>query len=93
MGLIDSLRKAQQQAKHAAHHGVDTMKEEWEDTERRLRQKMRLHPAPVVNPASASAAGVAPAEEPERRTAIVSIHGEDVKETELPAIHPEKKTA
>ncbi len=89
MGFMDSLRRAQAEGTSAARNVLSKAEAELEDAERRLRQKMRIHPAPTTNGASAAAA--VPAEEPEgERKAIVSIHGEDVKETELP---PVKKSA
>lgn len=88
MGFMDSLRRAQAEGTSAARNVLGKAEAELEDAERRLRQKMRIHPAPTTNGASAAAV---PAEEPERdRKAIVSINGEDVKETELP---PVKKSA
>ncbi len=44
MGLIDKLRKTEEQGRSAAHRGMDRARITWEDAERRLRRKMRLHP-------------------------------------------------
>ncbi|MGZ4838080.1 MAG: hypothetical protein ACXVZR_05990 [Terriglobales bacterium] len=44
MGLIDKLRKAEEQGRGAAHRGLGRARETWDDAERRLRRKMRLHP-------------------------------------------------
>jgi hypothetical protein len=44
MGLIDKLRKAEEQGRGAAHRGFERARENWDDAERRLRRKMRLHP-------------------------------------------------
>ncbi len=62
MGLIDKLRKAEEQGRGAANRGLDRARETWEDAERRLRRKMRLHPKseteelpePVSPPVSSS---------------------------------------
>jgi hypothetical protein len=67
MGLIDKLRNAEAQGRSAAHRGMEKARESWDDAERRLRRKMRLHPAttreraseetpePVAPPVSSSA--------------------------------------
>jgi hypothetical protein len=47
MGLIDKLRKAEEQGRGAAHRGFERARESWDDAERRLRRKMRLHPRAV----------------------------------------------
>jgi hypothetical protein len=44
MGLIDKLRKAEEQGWGAAHRGIEKARDTWDDAERRLRRKMRLHP-------------------------------------------------
>jgi hypothetical protein len=44
MGLIDTLRKAEEQGRGAAHRGLEKARGAWDDAERRLRRKMRLHP-------------------------------------------------
>jgi O-succinylbenzoate synthase len=44
MGLIDKLRQAEEQGRGAAHRGMERARETWDDAERRLRRKMRLHP-------------------------------------------------
>ncbi len=44
MGLIDKLRNAEEQGRSAAHRGMNRARTTWEDAERRLRRKMRLHP-------------------------------------------------
>jgi hypothetical protein len=44
MGLIDKLRKAEEQGRGAAQRGLNMARETWDDAERRLRRKMRLHP-------------------------------------------------
>lgn len=44
MGLIDKLRNAEEQGRGAAHRRLEKAREAWDDAERRLRRKMRLHP-------------------------------------------------
>lgn len=45
MGLMDSLRKAEEQGKSAARRGMELARGGWEDAERRIRRKMRIYPA------------------------------------------------
>jgi hypothetical protein len=60
MGLIDKLRQAEEQGRGVAHRGLERARETWEDADRRLRRKMRLHPrstnenAPTPMPATIS---------------------------------------
>jgi hypothetical protein len=44
MGLIDTLRKAEEQGRGAARRGLEKARDAVDDAERRLRRKMRLHP-------------------------------------------------
>ncbi len=44
MGLLGSLKRAEEQGREAARHGVHRAGEVWEDAQRRLRRKMRIHP-------------------------------------------------
>jgi len=44
MGLIDTLRKAEEQGKEAARKTLERARSGMEDTERRLRRKMRVLP-------------------------------------------------
>jgi hypothetical protein len=46
MGLIDTLRKAEEQGRGAACRGMEKARGAMDDAERRLRRKMRLHPLP-----------------------------------------------
>jgi len=45
MGLMDSLRRAEEQGREAARRGLEKAREGWEDAERRIRRKMRIHPS------------------------------------------------
>ena len=53
MGLMDSLRKAEQQGKGAARRGMERARESFDDTQRALRRKMRIYPKPA-EPSSAA---------------------------------------
>ncbi len=44
MGLIDALRKAEEQGREAARRGLERTKSGMEDVERRIRRKMRVLP-------------------------------------------------
>ncbi|HEY2390712.1 MAG TPA: hypothetical protein VGK22_06035 [Candidatus Angelobacter sp.] len=66
--------------------GVNRAREEWADVERRIRQRMRIYPQKQQVVASIPASlleleqdmpDVAPAPA-ERRTPIISIHGQDL---------------
>ncbi|MBZ5567487.1 MAG: hypothetical protein LAN64_06510 [Acidobacteriia bacterium] len=59
MGLFDKLRKAEEQDRGAAHRRLEKARESWDDTERRLRRKMRLHPS-SDNPSAPSPEAVQP---------------------------------
>ncbi len=44
MGLMEALRKAEQQGRGVAHRGFERARETWDDAERRIRRKMRIFP-------------------------------------------------
>ncbi len=55
MGLLDSVRRAEEQGWGAARRGLERAEQLWEDTERRLRRRMRIHPPrPAVLPTSST---------------------------------------
>ncbi len=54
MGLMDVIRRAEQRSKQAARHGMDVARHGWEDTERLVRRKWRVHPGPAAPPLSKS---------------------------------------
>jgi hypothetical protein len=86
MGLIERLRKAEEQGKQATRNALDRAKELGEDAERRIRQKMRIYP-PQTNhtesgAATSTGAGTAPRLSPVPESdvePIVSVHGEDIE--------------
>ena len=62
MGLLDSLKKAEEQGRESARRGMQRAGEMWEDAERRIRRKMRIHPRrsfEATATSSTSAAGPA----------------------------------
>jgi len=87
MGLMEKLRKAEEQGKEAARHAFERAREIGEDAERRLRQKMRIYPSEASTNGSgkAKAAGAGnrhrgSQESQESDVApIVSVHGRDVE--------------
>ena len=44
MGLIDTIRRAEERSKQAARRGMEMARHGWEDGERMLRRKWRVHP-------------------------------------------------
>jgi hypothetical protein len=44
MGLMDALRRAEEQGRDTARRGLERAKDTWEDAERRLRRRMRVFP-------------------------------------------------
>jgi hypothetical protein len=77
MGLIDSIRKAEEKARHAYERAAHMS----DDAQRRIRQRMRIYPRPVERAAaSVEAEREASSSIPEP---IVSISGEDVPAAEL----------
>ena len=88
MGLIEKLRRAEEQGKQATRDALEKARELGEDAERRIRQKMRIYPPHTNNAnsesAGASSAGTAAAVRrspiPESKDEpIISVHGEDVE--------------
>ena len=87
MGLIERLRKAEEQGKQATRNALEKAREFGEDAERRIRQKMRIYPPHAANYADAGSATSGGAATATRRSPIptskeepiVSIHGEDLE--------------
>jgi hypothetical protein len=71
MGLMDTLRKAEERSREAARRLERALG--LEDKGRLLRRKMRI--VPGTTPGTQEAGVSAP---PKRRTPIISIHGKDV---------------
>ncbi len=71
MGLMDTLRKAEEHSRHAARRLERALG--LEDTGRALRRKMRILPG-----SNAGAQPTYSSAPPKRRTPIISITGKDV---------------
>ena len=101
MGLMDLIRKAEEQSLSAARRGRELARSTLSESGRSLRRKMRVNP-PVnsTNEAATKAApsqssgsidsGGAASPQPARRTQetrkrIISINGKDVRTEEVPA--------
>jgi hypothetical protein len=92
MRLLETLRSTEQSGKSAVRRQVERAREEWNDLERRIRQRMRIYPQKIVRkvrpvpeaePESqelsmAAKAGVAGDQRP-----IISVHGRDLNEHEF----------
>jgi len=87
MGLVDSLRRAEEQGRAATRRGWERAREGWEDAERAIRRKMRIHPprraqedvapvGPVVSEETQQESRREPANE--NVEPIVSVHGRDI---------------
>jgi hypothetical protein len=75
MGLIDSIRKAEEKARHAYERAAHMS----DDAQRRIRQKMRIYP----RPAETAAADIEQEASQNAPEPIVSIGGEDVPAAKL----------
>jgi len=84
MRLFDNIRRKGQQGREAVQRGMERAREEWEDTERKLRQRMRIYPQKLR---AAAAASSSPAQEQRTPSAapkpIISVHGKDIREEDL----------
>ena len=87
MRLADNLRKAEEKGVMSIRRGVERVREEWTDVERRIRQHMRIYPKKQAAMAAAVPNGQINLEQdaPEvitrsgdTRTPIVSVHGQDL---------------
>ena len=81
MGLMDSLRRAEEEGKALARRGMEKARAGVEDAERTMRRKMRVHPRPVSatpGPQKSGQEAIDPAKD-----GIVSIHGRDIDPEEL----------
>jgi hypothetical protein len=94
MRLLDHLRNTEQKSVNAVRRGMIRAREEWEDVERRLRQRMRIYPQKLKKNGMAAGAytdlqpdvptqRTATPAEIEARKPIVSVHGHDVKGEDL----------
>jgi hypothetical protein len=95
MRLIDNLRNVEKKGLSGVRQGMERAREEWNDVERRLRQRMRIYPQKFRNMMGRSAnegrlamameQGRAPAavDPKDSHTPIISVHGQDIDESEL----------
>src|SRR5689334_6728789 len=98
MRLLDNLRNAEQKSVQTVRRGMERVREEWGDLERRIRQRMRVYPQKLTKVNAFASqhepesdlidqgipAGITePEPELEREKPIVSIHGRDVNEEDL----------
>lgn len=96
MRLMDNLRNAEKRGVSSVRRGMERAKDEWNDVERRIRQRMRIYPQKLRNRidfpadlqqepsrrnAAAMAGGVSAA--PGTTKPIISVHGRDIPEEEI----------
>jgi hypothetical protein len=90
MRLVDNFRKAEEKSVTGLRRGVERAREEWADVERRIRQRMRVYPQRQSALAAAAVPGQPGVEQDlpdtqqksnEKRTPIVSVHGQDLTGT------------
>ena len=96
MRLLETLRNAEKTGTSAVRKQVERAREEWNDVERRIRQRMRISPQKLIRkvmrpgaepePQShdltlAARAGVATGSQTLKP--IISVHGRDLSETEF----------
>jgi hypothetical protein len=95
MSFIDNFRKAEKsktekKGTSSIRRGVDRVREEWADVERKLRQRMRIYPQ-KSRAMAAGAHGASPLDVDEAATSderrpditrkpIFSIHGHDLND-------------
>jgi hypothetical protein len=97
MRLLDDLRNAEQKGVRTVRRGMERVREEWGDIERRIRQRMRIYPQKLKNVAASRSeheqeadimdqgipAGIGEPAESESKKPIVSVHGRDISEEDL----------
>jgi hypothetical protein len=87
MHLAENLRKAEEKSVSTIRRGMERAREEWADVERKIRKRMRIYPQKARAMAAAPQSleqdipDVPPAPS-ERRKPIISIHGQDLTETQ-----------
>ena len=91
MRLLENLRNAEQKGANAVRRGMTRAREEWEDVERRIRQRMRIYPQKLKKSVLAVRPPGEPVpdtptqgilQRPETPQPIISIHGRDIKDEE-----------
>ncbi len=91
MRLLDNLRSAERKSVNVVRRGMARAREEWEDVERRIRQRMRIYPQKPKNALAARSDAELRSDLPAEVTPkldthrpIVSIHGRDVPDRDVP---------
>jgi len=94
MGLREKLPDSQQENASLTRRGVERMRQEWADAERRIRQRMRIYPQKLRtvfghrtelerdiddSDQRLPTGGRAGSADSEDRKAIISINGKDVE--------------
>jgi len=100
MGLMDLIRKAEEQSLSAARRGRELARATLNESGRILRRKMRVNPAvnsteeaatnaaPTQSSGNIGSGGAAPhpaGRRQETRKRVISINGKDVRTEEVPA--------
>lgn len=95
MRFVDNLRKAEEKSVMTIRRGVERVRDEWADVERRIRQRMRVYPQKRTTPQEQhTMTAAAPTGQPslehevpedrtesgEPRKPIVSVHGHDLND-------------
>ncbi len=92
MRLIDNLRNAEKRSINSVRRQMEHAKQEWNDVERRIRQRMRLYPQKLrsrmaaADPADAAVADTGPIEptiKPANPKPIISVNGQDIDEKDV----------
>jgi hypothetical protein len=96
MRFVDNLRKAEEKSVRTIRRGVERVRDEWSDVERRIRQRMRVYPqkrialqeqrtmmtaAPTGQPSLEHEVPEDRTDSSEPRKPIVSVHGHDLNDT------------
>lgn len=94
--MLEALKKTGERGKDALRDGLQAAQEAWDDTERAIRQRMRIYPAlandSLAHPSAHQLLRRRTIVRTERtqcgldgaqRRPIVSIHGRDLSEDEL----------
>lgn len=89
MRLVDNFRKAEEKSVTSIRRGMERARDEWADVERRIRQRMRVYPqkqqamAAVAMPGAGMEQDLLDTQQKssEKRTPIVSVHGQDLTGT------------
>jgi hypothetical protein len=105
MGLIEALRKAEDQARQTARRSMERAMGSLDDAERAIRRRMRIYPKSLAAMRVIDGARREPPEvtstdpsdrrrfEDAQRRAIVTVHGHDADTEQIQIEDREEKTA